>query len=135
LRKYYKKAQKASNETGPALVTLLERRLDNAIFRAGLAETRPQARQMASHRLFEVNGRPVNIPSYDLRPKDVVTIRENKRDKSYFKSFEKRMQNAQPPSWLAFSAKDYGFTVVDVPTYEEANIGIDIRSIVEYFAR
>lgn len=135
LRKYYREAIRARQETGPLLVTFLERRLDNAIFRAGFAQTRPQARQMASHRLFCINGRPVSIPSQRLKKGDVVSVREGKRNASYFVNLDKRLQNVQLPSWLALSPKEFSFTAVSLPSYEESNLGVDIRAIVEYFAR
>lgn len=135
LRNYFKKALALPEETGPALITLLERRLDSAIFRSGFAQTRPQARQMATHKLFEVNGRPVDVPSLLLKPGDIVTIRESKRGKSYFSNFDKRIQNSQLPSWMELDAKSFGFKIIAHPTADEANVGIDIRSIVEFFAR
>lgn len=136
LRKYFVKAQRVAGETGPKLVSLLESRLDNAVFRAGIAQTRPQARQMASHRFFTVNGRAVDVPSYQLSPGDVVQVRESKRASSYFTNFDKRMQNVRVPSWLTpVDAKKFSFTVSAVPTHEEANLGVDIRAVVEFFAR
>lgn len=135
LKRYYFEALRAGGETGPNMVSLLERRLDNAVYRAGFAQTRPQARQMTTHRLFQVNGRSVDIPSYSLRPGDVVTVKQSKQNKSYFSNFEKRLQNVRPPAWATLNAKDFGFTVQSVPTFDEANIGIDIRAVVEYFAR
>lgn len=135
LRRYFLKAQRVAGETGPELVSLLEARLDNAIFRAGIAQTRPQARQMASHKFFSINGRSVNIPSYKLSIGDVVEIREGKRDASYFSNFDKRMQNARIPSWLTVNPSEFSFTVTAMPTHDEANLGVDIRAVVEFFAR
>ncbi len=135
LKRYYKEARRHTGQTGPEIVVLLERRLDNAIYRAGFAQTRPQARQMATHRLFTVNGRPVDIPSHLLRPGDIVMVRPSKKKASYFTNFEKRLQNMRPPSWITLAPKEYAFRVETLPTYEEANVGVDMRSIVEYFAR
>lgn len=135
LKKYYNKALKVKGQTGQTLVTLLERRLDNAIFRAGFAQTRPQARQMTTHRLFAVNGKPVDVPSYSLKPGDKVSVRKSKQGKSYFSSFDKRMQNHDSPSWILTNPEEFGFTVTTLPTFEEANIGIDVRVVVEFFAR
>ena len=134
LRKYYAQALKTRGQTGPMLISLLERRLDNAIFRAGFAQTRPQARQMATHRLFAVNGRAVDVPSYELKTGDVVSLRESKRNKSYFSSFEKRMQNASTPSWILINPEEFSFKVQSLPAYEEANVGVDIRAVLEFFA-
>jgi len=135
LRNYYAEAQRAKAETGPELITLLERRLDNALFRSGFSETRRAARQLASHRLIEVNGKPVTIPSIRLRAGDTVSIRENKRGKALFNNFEKRMQNVTLPAWLILEPGAFSFKVTGLPDPEEAGAGIDVRAIVEYFAR
>ena len=135
LRKYYREAQRGTTETGPGLIVLLEQRLDNALYRAGFSETRRAARQLASHRLVEVNGRPVTVPSIRLRVGDTVTIRENKRNKTLFSNFEKRLQNVTPPSWLQLNPGAFSFTVQSLPDADEAAVGVDIRAIVEYFAR
>lgn len=135
LRRYYTLSRQGKAETGPALIAMLEQRLDNAIYRAGFAETRPQARQMASHRLFTVNGRPVTIPSYQLKVGDVVAIKESKRGKNLFLNFEKRVQNMRPPSWIEIVGQEFGFTITGKPTVEEAALGVDIRAVVEMFAR
>lgn len=135
LRRYFKKAQRVSRETGPELISLLEARLDNAIYRTGIAQTRPQARQMASHKFFSINGRTVNVPSYRLSVDDVVQVREGKRTAAYFNNFDKRMQNARIPSWLEVNPAEFSFTVKALPTHEEANLGVDIRAVVEFFAR
>ncbi len=135
LKRYYREARSNVSETGPTLISLLERRLDNAIFRAGFADTRAQARQMSTHRLFAINGRSVDVPSQQLRPGDVVTVREGKRKKSYFTNFDKKLQNVNPPSWIELSPEAYSFTIKALPTVEEANLGVDIRAIVEFFAR
>lgn len=135
LKKYYRQAQKAQGQTGSMLVSLLERRLDNALFRAGFAQTRPQARQMATHRLFTINGKPVDIPSYELKTGDVVAVKENKKNKAHFSSFEKRMQNISTPSWILLDPETFSFKVTAMPNADEANLGIDIRAVVEFFAR
>ncbi len=135
LKRYYFRALKFKGQTGPTLISLLERRLDNAIFRSGFAQTRPQARQMATHRLFNVNGQAVDVPSYSLKVGDVVSVRESKRAKSYFSTFEKRMQNVNAPSWVLLDPKEFSFKVTALPSFEEANVGVDIRAVVEFFAR
>lgn len=135
LRKYYRDALKNTQQTGPYLISLLERRLDNAIFRAGFAQTRPQARQIASHSLLTVNGHPVTIPSIRLKKGDVVSVKETKRAKSHFTNFDKRMQNVRPPDWIQINPAEFSFTVTGEPTAEEANIGVDIRAVLEVFTR
>lgn len=135
LKTYYKKALRSKQETGPALVVMLERRLDNSVFRAGLAQTRPQARQMVTHGLFTVNGHKVDIPSYLLKVGDVVSVKENKRGKAFFSSFDKRMQNVRTPSWVSLTINEYSFSYTAQPDPTEANIGVDMRAIVEFFTR
>lgn len=135
LRRYYRQARQAAGDAGSVLIQLLELRLDNAIFRAGFAETRHQARQMASHRFFLVNGRAITVPSFGLAVGDVVTVKESKRGKSYFTSFEKRMQNAALPGWLALDVAAYGFKVTGLPTPQEANVGVHTQAVIEFLAR
>ncbi|MEK7557385.1 MAG: 30S ribosomal protein S4 [Patescibacteria group bacterium] len=135
LKTYYRQALSARGETGPYIIRMLERRLDNAVFRSGIAQTRPQARQMVTHGLFLVNGRGADIPSRRLTVGDVIAIKEGKRKKALFDNFEKRMQGARLPNWLALDVKGYGFKVVGEPAPEEAAIGVDIRAVVEFFAR
>jgi len=131
LKRYYSEAQSARQETGLILVQLLERRLDNALYRAGLAVNRPQARQMASHRLFMVNGRSVDVPSLRLSIGDEVRVKESKQKKSYFTNFAKRMQNVSMATWLELDVKNFAFKVVAEPTAAEARLGVDIQAVVE----
>jgi len=135
LRRYYKQARRSPAETGPMMISLLERRLDNAVYRAGFAGTRKQARQMATHGLFTINGKSTDVPSYRLRKNDMVQIKETKRGAEYFSNFDKRMQNVQTPDWIVIEAKDFGFRVSGEPTVADANTGLQIQSIVEFLAR
>lgn len=135
LKHYYRQALQSRSETGPLLIQMLELRLDNAVFRAGFATTRKQARQMVSHGLFLVNGRKVDVPSQRVKIGDVVTVKEGKRAKALFDNFEKRMQNVRLPEWLRLDTSAYSFTVTARPAPEEAGIGVDIRAVVELFAR
>lgn len=135
LKRYYNEAQHAHEETGAKLVELMERRLDNALYRAGFAVNRAQARQIASHRMLEVNGRPVDIPSLRLKVGDVVRVKESKRKKSYFTNFSKRMQNVPVPEWLELDVENFAFKVVGQPTDKEAKLGVDIQAIVEFLSR
>ena len=135
LKTYYQKALRSKSETAPELIKLLERRLDNCVFRAGFAQTRPQARQLVTHGYFMVNGRRVDIPSYLLKKNDVVTVKEGKRGKPFFSSFDKRMQNVRTPSWIVLKSGDFGFQVEAEVNPEEANPGVDMRAIIEFFTR
>lgn len=135
LRNYYKTARASSKETGPHMITLLEARLDNALYRAGFAETRAQARQLASHRLCTVNARPVDVPSYSLRVGDVVAIRPSKRTKALFTNLEKKLQNVETPGWIQLNPTELSFSVTRLPEVAEAGLGVDMQAIVEMFAR
>lgn len=135
LRRYYEEALKSSEETGPRIIQFLEMRLDNALYRAGFAPSRPAARQMASHGIVEVNGRSITVPSLRLLPGDTIRIKETKRKSILFENFEKRLQNVALPSWITLDAAGYAFKVVSEPIPEEATIGVDVRSVVEFFAR
>lgn len=135
LRNLYEEAKRSGEETGPYLISLLERRLDNAVYRTGISQTRPAARQLATHRFFAVNGKPTDVPSYRLRKGDVVTVLDSKRKGVTFSNFVKRMQNINTPSWLTMDAENFTFRVESSPDAEEANLGVDIKSIVELLAR
>lgn len=135
LRRYYREALDAKEETGPLMIQLLESRLDNALYRAGFAPTRAAARQMASHAMLEVNERPVNIPSLRLSTGDSVRIKVTKRKSVLFENFVKHLQNVALPSWITLNPEGYSFNVVATPEADEAGVGVDIRSVVEFFAR
>lgn len=135
LRKYFRNARKHTGNTGQELIRQLESRLDNAIFRSGMAETRQHARQMASHKIFLVNGKPVNIPSLQLKKGDMVTVKESKRKNAYFSNYEKKMQGAKTPSWILNDTENFGFKVTDAPDPEEGGAGVAVQSVVELLAR
>jgi len=134
-RNYYEKASAAKGATGELLIQYLERRLDNVVFRLGLASTRPQARQLVSHGFLEVNGKKVNIPSYEVKIGDVVKIREIKMKSKYIVIQKALMVKAQPPEWLSLDAKDLSGKVMSLPTAEMANAAIQTRLIVELYSR
>jgi len=135
LKKYFTRAQRAEGETGPKLIETLEGRLDNAVFRAGMAETRAQARQMVSHGFFAVNERAVNVPSIQLKVGDKVRIKEAKRKKEVFKNFTKKMESAQTAEWLQLNDEGFGFEVVAIPDTERAGVGVGVQEVVEFLTR
>ena len=135
LRRYYREALAHEETTGTRLLQLLEMRLDNAVFRAGFAETRAHARQLVSHNMFTVNGRPINIASYTVRTGDVISIKETKQKKAPFANFSKKVQNISPPEWLELNGEAFSFKVVAIPDAGVAAPGVDMRAIVEFFAR
>ena len=135
LRNYFKEAYRIRGATGEQLISLLERRLDNVVYRAGFAPTRATARQMVSHGFFQVNGKGVDVASYRVRPNDVITIKTGKRGKSHFANFPKSLQNVNVPSWLALNTDAYSVTVTGNPLADEAQVGVDIQAIVEFLSR
>lgn len=135
LKRYYREALTSKSETAPELIRLLEHRIDNVVFRAGFAQTRPQARQMVTHGFFLLNGRRIDVPSALLKKGDVVTVKESKRGKAFFSTFEKRMQNVRTPSWISLKSGDFGLVFGGEVDVEEVNPGVDMRAIIEFFTR
>jgi small subunit ribosomal protein S4 len=135
--KLMKEAQKSEGLTGEKLLELLERRADNAIFRAGFATTRRQARQLVSHGHFLLNGRRIDIPSIRLNPGDVLEVRPRSAKTDYFKNLDNVIGAAGQPtlSWLKADGKKMKIEVTGLPKREEAEVGINEQLIVEYYSR
>ena len=135
--KIMKEAQNAEGLTGENLLEYLERRADNAVFRAGFALTRRQARQLVSHGHFLLNGRRIDIPSIRLNPGDVLEVRPKSTNSEYFKNLPNIVSaaNATPLSWMKADAKKMKIEVTGLPKREEAEPGINEQLIVEYYSR
>lgn len=135
--KLMKEATKADGLTGEKLLEFLERRADNAVFRAGFATTRRQARQLVSHGHFLLNGRRVDIPSIRLNPGDVLEVRPKSKKSEYFKNLGDVVASTSqvPLSWLKADAKKMKIEVTGLPKREEAEVGINEQLIVEYYSR
>lgn len=134
-RNYFDKSTKMKGDTGENLVRLLELRLDNAVFRAGLAKTRASARQIVGHDHVDVNGKHVNIPSYQVKPGDIITIRANKKEKKNWKTFVEAAVKAETPSWITSDLKELTVKVTSVPAGEELKQIFDPKIIVEFYSR
>ena len=136
-RRIFAKAQRVPGETGAALFGLLERRLDNVVYRMGLAETRNQARQLVTHGHITVNGRKTNIPSYTVRVGDKITVRTQSRTRMYFKNLVDggELGKQKVPDWLRFYTSDLSAEVVTLPRREDAEQGINEQLIVEFNSR
>ncbi len=132
-----KEAERSQGLSGELLLQLLERRLDNAVYRAGFATSRRGARQLVTHGHFILNGRRVDIPSIRLKPGDEITLRPKSKENTYFKTIEDTFKNtSQPPlSWLKSDLKKVSISVTGTPKREEAEDGIDEQLIVEYYSR
>lgn len=131
----YKAAAAAKGQTGDVMKQLLERRLDNVIYRAGFALTRLQSRQFINHGLFEVNGTRVTIPSYQVKPEEVVTIRERNKTSPVFGPIVAAHEKYMPPGWLKVDSANLKAEVVKVPEPDDAEQAIDIRQVIEFYSR
>ena len=134
-RGYYEKAERMSGKTGDNLLIQLESRLDNVVFRLGYAATRREARQMVNHGHFTINGKKVNIPSYQVKPGMVVALKESSRGIERFKMNLEANAYHVIPKWLEFDAANMIGKVVAVPTREDIDFPVEERLIVELYSK
>jgi small subunit ribosomal protein S4 len=136
-KRIFEKAQRYPGETGAYLFILLERRLDNVVYRLGFATTRAQARQLVSHGHITVNGRKTNIPSYTVRVGEKIAVRPESRRRAYFKNLVEsgELNRKKVPDWLRLDAANLTGEVVAMPRREDAEPGINEQLIVEYYSR
>jgi small subunit ribosomal protein S4 len=134
-RRYFEKAERQTGVTGENLLRLLERRLDNVIYRLGLGSSRSEARQLVRHGHFMVNGRKVNIPSYLIRVGDVITIRDKSKESPKIKELMERSGDRTPPSWLELETEQARARVVDYPTRDQIDATLQEHLIVELYSR
>lgn len=134
-RRYFDFATNRRGDTGFLLMQELERRLDNAVYRMGFASSRRQARQMVNHAHFLVNGTPHNIPSYQVRVGDVITVKESKRASPLYSTFKERTAKVEIPAWLAVIPEKYEGKVVALPEGEAVPQNFDPKLIVEFYSR
>lgn len=132
--RYFGKAAKHKGVTGELLLQLLERRLDNIVYRMGLASSRAEARQLVRHNHFAVNGGRVNIPSYSVKPGDTVEVRDASRQKARFKQMAQSSVRGIP-AWLEVNAETLKGTVTRIPNREEIDTPVQEQLIVEYYSR
>ena len=132
---YVEKAQRARGVTGEVLLRQLEMRLDNVIYRLGFANSRGQARQMVSHKFITVNGKRVNIPSYQVRPGDVISLHESKRSTTLAKDALARAAEHTPPAWLAYDPTQVQGKVLHAPSADEIDTRIEMQKIIEFYSR
>jgi small subunit ribosomal protein S4 len=130
---YFYRAAKKPGVTGENLLIMLEKRLDNVIFRLGLADSRPGARQLVTHRHFQINGRICNIPSYQVKAGDQIMIIEKSRPA--FKEVFEKIKEKSLPTWLTFNQDNLTGCVVAEVTREMIDTPIDDRLIVEHYSR
>ncbi|MGM9668898.1 MAG: 30S ribosomal protein S4 [Faecousia sp.] len=134
-RNYYEKASRAEGNTGEVLISLVERRLDNVVYRLGFAATRRQARQLVNHGHFNVNGKRVNIPSYMVKVGDVVGVCENSVSNSFFKKLKEDNAFVAAPKWLDRDSNTLQGKVIAVPTKADVDFEIAEHLIVELYSK
>lgn len=135
-RNYVERAVKTKGNTSTALVLELETRLDNIVYRLGFATSRPQARQMVSHALFAVNGRPTNIPSFQVSVEDVIALKETKKKKAFALNLSEHLKTVRCPSWLLTDPQTLSGKVLTLPSDEELKQEVfDPKMIIEFYSR
>lgn len=121
--------------TGTNLMTMLESRLDNVVFRMGFARTRREARQVVDHKFFSVNGRLVNIPSYQVKAGDVIEVRERNKGLQRMKDIVEVTGGRLVPDWLEVDAEKLQGTVKELPSREQIDVPVDEMLIVELYSK
>ena len=134
-RNYYDKAERLNGQTGENLMILLERRLDNVIFRLGFARTRKEARQIVDHKHVLVNGKCVNIPSYLVKAGDVVEIREKSKGSQRYKDILEVTGGRLVPEWLEADQENLKGTVKELPSREAIDVPVNEMLIVELYSK
>ena len=134
-REYYEKADKMKGITGENMLSLLERRLDNVVYRMGIAVSRAQARQLVTHAHFTVNGRPVDIASFEVKVGDVIAVKETKKDTPYFAAIKGVQKSGNMPKWLDFDTEKLEGKILALPTREDIDSQITEQMIVELYSK
>ncbi len=134
-KNYFETAESRPGVTGENLLRLLELRLDNVVYRMGFASSRPQARQLVAHGHFEVNGRATNVPSFQLRPGDTVTVRGSRQAREPFKTAKETLRSHQAPEWLSVDAAKLAGTIAEQPRRDQMPLDLNEQLVVEYYSR
>lgn len=134
-RNYFEKAINKKGDTGETLVTMLETRLDNVVFKLGLAKSRRQARQLVNHAHFIVDGKKVDIPSYRVKTGQVIELREKSKESEIFKLLFATLAKHETPTWLSINPENGTGKVVSLPQGEELKQNFDPKLIVEFYSR
>ncbi len=134
-RNYYEKADRMKGQTGENLMILLESRLDSVVFRMGFARTRREARQVVDHKHFLVNGKAVNIPSYQVKAGDVIEVREKSKSLQRYKDILEVTGGRLTPEWIDVDQEALKGTVKSLPTREMIDVPVDEMLIVELYSK
>ena len=132
-RDYYEKADRMKGVTGENMLSLIERRLDNVVYRMGIGASRKQARQIVNHGLITVNGRRVNIASYQVKAGDVIAIKENKQNNEIFKDL--KGSKIVMPKWLEFDTNTLSGKILALPSREDIDADIKEQLIIELYSK
>lgn len=134
-KNYYEKAVKGEGETGDNLIRFLELRLDNVVYRLGIVNSRNLARQLVNHAHFTVNGKKVNIPSYQVKKDDIIKLKEKSLKKPIIKEMVDKIKGEDVPFWLSWDAKELSAKVVGDPVDDNLRKIINTKVIVEFYSR
>jgi small subunit ribosomal protein S4 len=134
-RGYYDLAARERGKTGETLMVLLEQRLDNIVFRMGWSRTRPEARQMVVHKFVTVNGKIVNIPSYQVAPGDVIEIVEGKKNSQRMKEILEVTAGRISPVWMQSDIENLHGTILETPTRDQIDVPVDETLIIELYSK
>ncbi|MBQ7613528.1 MAG: 30S ribosomal protein S4 [Butyrivibrio sp.] len=134
-RNYYDRADRMKGQTGSNLMTILESRLDNVIFRMGFARTRREARQVVLHKFITVNGKVINIPSYLIKAGDVIEVKESAKNIQRFKDITEITAGRLVPEWLDVNKENLQGTIKELPSREVIDVPVDEMLIVELYSK
>ncbi len=134
-KNYFEKADRKEGQTGENLLTMIERRLDNVVYRMGMAESRKEARQLVLHGHFTVNGKKVNIPSYEVSKGDVVALKENSRKLGKFKMLIEDINARTIPAWMDVDKENIVATIKELPKREDIDFPFEEHLIVELYSK
>jgi small subunit ribosomal protein S4 len=134
-RRYFEAAERTRGITGETLLQLLERRLDNVVYRLGLSTSRPQARQLVRHGHFLVNGKKVDIPSYSVKQGDLITVLGRSQKNPTLEHAIEEVKGRGIPEWLSFDATSLTGRIVSMPTREQINLPVQEQLIVELYSK
>ncbi len=132
-RAYYEEAERLDGVTGENMLALIEKRLDNVVYRMGIGSSRAQSRQVVNHGHITVNGKTVDIPSYQVKPGDVIAVKENKKDNALFK--ELRGAKIVMPKWVEFDTENFTGKILDNPKREDIDLNINEQLIIELYSK
>lgn len=133
-RAYVKEATRLTGDSSVNLQQLLERRLDNVVYKLGFAVTRAQARQMVSHKLFLVNGKSLNVPSYMVKVGDVIELKASKQKSKAFEGLEEKLSKVDHPSWLMIDLAKKSGKILGAPAETDFERSFDTKLIIEYYS-